>query len=51
MLMDYLNFMQKYSEFSEKADACNTDEMSAADAAYYLEVTGRIYQKLLQAAS
>lgn len=50
MLMDYLNFMQKYSEFSEKA-AYNTDEMSAADAAYYLEVTERIYQKLLQAAS
>ena len=51
MLMDYLNFMQKYNEFSEKADAYNTDEMSDADAAYYLEVTGRIYQKLLQAAS
>ena len=51
MLMDYLAFMQKYSDFSEKANAYDTNEMSTADAAYYLEVTSRVSQKLLQAAS
>lgn len=51
MLMDYLAFMQKYSDFSEKANAYDTNEMSNADAAYYLEVTSRVSQKLLQAVS
>ena len=51
MLMDYLSFMQKYNDFSEKANAYDTNEMSTADAAYYLEVTSRVSQKLLQAAS
>ena len=39
------------NDFSEKANAYDTNEMSAADVAYYLEVTSRVSQKLLQAVS
>lgn len=47
MLSDYADMMQQYTEFAEKASQYDTDEMSPADAAYFLEVTGRIQQKLL----
>lgn len=48
MLSDYTDMMQRYTEFADKAAKYDTDEMSAADASYFLEVTGRIQQKLLE---
>ena len=50
MMSDYLSYMQKYSELVAKIDAMDTKNMSTADAAYYLEVTSRVSQKLLNAA-
>lgn len=46
---DYNNMLSRYADFSQKIDSYNTDEMSAADAAYFLEVTSRIDQKLINA--
>jgi uncharacterized membrane protein YgaE (UPF0421/DUF939 family) len=50
MATDYAKMLAKYAEFSKKADAYNTDEMSAADAAYYLDVMNRVNKKLADAA-
>lgn len=50
MMTDYLNYLQRYSDFISKTDALDTDDMSAADYAYYLEVTTRVSKKLLEAA-
>ncbi len=48
MMSDYMEMLQKYEEFAEKADRYNPDTMSAADAAYYLEVMTRIEKKMLE---
>ena len=48
MMGDYMEMLQKYEEFAEKADRYNPDTMSAADAAYYLEVMTRIEKKMLE---
>ncbi len=50
MLMDYLSFM-KYNDFSEKANAYDTQMKCPLLMKHYLEVTSRVSQKLLQAAS
>lgn len=50
MATDYAKMLAKYAEFSKKADAYNTDEMSAEDAAYYLDVMNRVNKKLADAA-
>ncbi len=47
LLTDYLSFMSKYTEYMDKIDDMDQDEMSDADLAYYLEVTARIEAKLL----
>lgn len=48
LLMEYADMMQEYADFMEKVDEYDSDEMSAADAAYYLEVTSRCTQKMLR---
>lgn len=50
MLSDYLDMMQQYADFAEKLGQYDTDKMSAADSAYYLEVTTRVAKKLYAAA-
>lgn len=50
MLGDYTSMLQKYTEFSQKIDAMDTDNMSTADYQYYIEVTSRVSQKLLDVA-
>ena len=47
MLNEYTDMVNELEDFEKKADAYNPDEMSAADSAYYLEVTMRIEKKLL----
>ena len=42
--------MKQYAEFAEKADQYEEGELSTADLAYYLEVSNRINQKLLEIA-
>ena len=49
LLNSYADIMSEYSDFAEKIDAYDTDSMSSADAAYYLEVTARCSQKVLNA--
>ena len=48
MLDDYTKMMTKYAEFAKALEKYDEDEMSAADAAYYLEVTNRVNQKMLE---
>ncbi len=47
MIVEYGEIMQKYEDFAKKVDQYNTDEMSVEDAKYYLEVTSRCSQKML----
>ncbi len=49
MVSDYVKFMSQYTEMIEKMEAMDDDELSVADAAYYLEVTARIYKRLGEA--
>jgi len=49
MLSDYTAMLQKYTEFSSKIESMDTKNMSKADYAYYIEVTSRVSQKLLEA--
>ena len=46
LLADYSNYMSQYAEVMKKMDAIDEDELSTAEAAYYLEVSTRITQKL-----
>ena len=48
MLADYSEYMTKYADTMEKMDAINSEELSAADYAYYIDVTARIQKKLLE---
>ncbi len=50
MMMDYLSFMTRYTETMQKLDELDTDSLSAADMAYYTQVTARITAKLAEAA-
>ena len=47
MLQQYTDFLQRYSDYMQKIDDIDTDSLSAADYAYYIEVTSRVSQKLL----
>ena len=46
MLADYGSMMQQYSDWSQKFDDIDESSLSAEDQAYYLEVQGRVLQKL-----
>jgi len=48
-MMKYLSILSEYTEFASKIEALDENSMSDADLAYYLEVTGRVSQKLLGA--
>ena len=48
MLTEYTEIMEEYADFIEKVDAYDTETMSAADASYYIEVTSRCTQKMLE---
>jgi len=46
MLADHGSMMQQYSDWSQKFDSVDESSLSAEDQAYYLEVQGRVLQKL-----
>ena len=50
MMGDYIRILSRYTEFAEKVEALDENEMSSEEAAYYLEVMNRVNQKLLAAA-
>ena len=47
---DYADYMTKYTEMMDKMQKIENDDLSTQDAAYYVEVTARINQKLLTVA-
>ena len=49
MMGDYYSILERYTEFVDKIDALDESELTGAELAYYLEVTGRVSQKLLGA--
>ena len=49
MLGEYGEMMQKYADFADKIDQYDENEMSSADYKYYIEVTARCTQKMLEA--
>lgn len=51
MISDYTQFMSQYTETMEAMGQLGEKEMSTEETAYYLEVTTRINQKLLNAIS
>lgn len=46
MLQDYSDIMSRYSDYMAKVEKLDTDSMSAADYAYYIDVTSRVTKKL-----
>lgn len=50
MLSEYMNYISRYAELTEKMEALEDEEMSDADFDYYTEVMLRCSQKMLQAA-
>lgn len=46
MLIEYSDFVTKYADYVSKIEAIDEDELSAADLAYYIEVTARVTEKL-----
>lgn len=50
MLTDYTNYMSQYADTMSKLGALEGEDMTTAEAAYYLEVTTRINQKILEVA-
>lgn len=48
MLGEYAAIMEKYAEFADAVEKYDDKKMSTADAKYYLEVTTRINQKMLE---
>ena len=49
MIGEYAEMMQKYADFADKIDQYDENEMSSADYKYYIEVTARCTQKMLEA--
>lgn len=50
LIADYGDMLQQEMDFQQKLDAYDEDTMSAADAAYYVEVTTRCARKMAEAA-
>lgn len=50
LLAEYADMMSKAADMSKKFDAWDEDEMNDAELKYYLEVSNRVAQKLLEVA-
>lgn len=48
MMNDYTQYMQQYAKTMQELSEINSDELSAIDYAYYVEVQARISMKLLE---
>ena len=46
--MDYSDYMSSYADVMQKMNEIDTENLSPADYAYYVEVTARIQKKLLE---
>ncbi len=50
LLSDYSTYMSKYADFVENFEKWETQEMNAAETAYYIDVQARVSKKLLEVA-
>lgn len=50
MMADYTEYLKAYTEMMDKMNAIDQNELSTADKLYYIDVTGRINQKLMKVA-
>lgn len=50
MISEYTSMLTRLAEFSEKINGYDTNKMSKADYAYYVEVLSRIEKKMLDVA-
>lgn len=50
MLADYTDIMARYADMVAEFDAINTEDLSADDYAYYIEVVGRVTARLAEIA-
>ena len=50
MIGDYYSILSRYTRFAEKIDALDESQLTNAELAYYLEVTGRVNKALLSVA-
>ena len=48
-LLEYASLMAKYSDFAEKAEAWDEEEMTDEELVYYVKVINRVNEKLLEA--
>lgn len=48
MLADYTSYLQQYTKTIDALNSIDENSLSAADLAYYIEVNGRISQRLLE---
>ena len=48
-LLEYASLMAKYSDFAEKAEAWDEEEMTDEELVYYVKVMNRVNEKLLEA--
>lgn len=50
ILSDYTKYMGKYTKMMDDFEKWESEDMNAAETAYYLEVQGRITKMLLEVA-
>lgn len=50
LLSDYADFMKKYTETMQKMEALDDGDLNDAELKYYLQVTNRINEKLIEVA-
>ena len=50
LLSDYASFLSQYAEMAESFEAWDSEDLTDAETAYYLEVQTRVSQKLLEVA-
>ena len=50
MISDYSSMLTRLAEFSNKINGYDTNKMSKADYAYYLDVLNRVEKKMLDVA-
>ena len=51
ILAEYSNYMSKYADFVKNFEKWESEEMNAAETAYYIEVQARVNKKLLEVVS
>ena len=50
LLMDYANYLSKYTDFVESFEKWEDEDLNLAETAYYVDVQARVSKKLLEVA-